>query len=106
LGGDFREGGNRRAIGLHPEGGSLNAHAVVAVQCDRNVGQAAHALLNQLRQALHVVVRSCHGQRGLHALTRGGVHRAVVLRQVAEVVLRVDDEKVDVCFHVGSLLPG
>ena len=57
---------------------------------------------NQRREALHIRMCARHGQGGpdWRAVLRIG--RAISTRQVAEVVLRVDDEKLYVCAHEGA----
>ena len=71
-----------------------DVHRVVGVEADLDAGQSGTDPLDQVRQPPHVGIRAWHGQRGQRcrgtALLRARQQQA---GQIAEVVLRVDDQE-------------
>ena len=79
-----------------PERRVRDVKAVVRVQRQRDGGNAVRALADQVGQPQHVGVRTRHRQSGRDGLAAQRIDRAPVRRQVAKIVLRVDQQKLDV----------
>jgi hypothetical protein len=88
---DRRERRHRRTITGLPEAGVGDVQPLVAVQRDGDVVQPVGGGVDEGRHPLQVGVCAGHWQR--RRLSRGAARR----RQVAEVVLRVDEK--EVCRH-------
>ncbi|MDT4871021.1 hypothetical protein FQZ97_1061270 [compost metagenome] len=102
-GSDGGEGAHRFVRAGPPEGGVGNVVALVRIERDDDAGDPCATRVDERRQALHVGVRAAHGQRGSGQGSAHRVGRAPGLGQVAEVVLRVDDQQGDLAVH-GVLL--
>jgi hypothetical protein len=83
-----------------PEGRVGDVKPVVGIQRHADGGDAGCAFANQFGQAQHVRMGARHGQGRRCGLPRHRIDRQPVGRQVAKVVLRVDDQKLDVFLHV------
>jgi hypothetical protein len=80
-----------------------NVKALVRVERDGDGIELPALVGDELRQALHVGMRAGHGQGGSGALAAAHIGGLPGGGQVAKVVLRVDDQKLDVAGH-GVLL--
>jgi len=89
----------RRRRRRAPERRVRDVDAVVGIERDRDVRESGAAVADQRRDALHVCVgagdRQCRGD--VRAAER--VDRAIRRGDVAEVVLRVDDQEMDRLLH-------
>ncbi|MPM55818.1 hypothetical protein SDC9_102615 [bioreactor metagenome] len=88
-----REGRYVCAIAGAPEAGVRNVITLVGVERERDVIDARVAGVDEARQTLHVSVRSGHGQAGGDALAADRCEAMPVARQVAEVVLWIDQKQ-------------
>ena len=96
---DRRERADAAARAGLPEGRVGDVKAVVRVQRQRDGRDAGRAFADQPGQAQHVRMRAGDRQRRSKRLPGQRVERAPVGGQVAKVVLRVDEEKLDVFLH-------
>ncbi len=98
-GGDGCERGRRCAVGSLPERWVGDIDAVVRVERDGDVVQYRAGGADEGGGALHVDVGAGHGQGGVDGDAGERVHGAVRGWDVAEVVLRVDDQELGDGFH-------
>ena len=101
------EGRDGTALGILPERRVGDIEEVMRIQRHGDGIQAVLAAVDQSGQALHVGVGAVDRQRGGKASTLR-IDRAIGGGQVAEVVLRVDDEQVSLGHAVllGFRVPG
>jgi hypothetical protein len=96
---DRREGrDDTSACGL-PEAGVRDVQPMVRVQRDGDRVQLRARLADERRQPHHVGMCPRHRQRRRQARPSDRIERPPRLGQVAEVVLRVDDQQLDAGFH-------
>ena len=78
---------------------------LVRVERDRDVGDSGRLALNELREPLQVGMCAAHGQRWRDLLASEHIGGAPVGGEIAEVILRINDEQVvdagEVRFHGG-----
>ena len=98
-GADRRERRHRRARAAAPERRVRDVDPVVRVQRDGDRRQRRNVGAHKSRQPQHVGMRTGHSQRRRQALSAHRVDRAVAFGQVAEIVLRVDDQQFGAVGH-------
>ncbi len=87
------------AIARLPERGVRNVEPVVRIQRNGDTRNALRPLADELGHPQHVGMGTRNRQCRLQLRARGCVCRKPAGRKVAEVVLRIDQEKLDVLLH-------
>jgi len=95
---DLRERRHRAAVAIHPERRVGDVEPVVRIERDADAVDAVAAGVDQPRQALHVGMGAGDGQGGRRPAAVGQ-RRQIAGGQVAEIVLRIDHEQVQVVAH-------
>ena len=98
-GGNGSERGDRTAIAAQPEGRMGHVVALVGIEGDGDVVDAFTLHTDEACQALHVRVRTRHGQRRGYYRSTGRIAPMPLAGQIAEIILGVDDEQVDGAGH-------